>query len=138
MNETARTIRKDMLAREIDSGLSLDRFDLNRPNVNTYIIHNQDSDYYVLTVELFTKDSQVVAQKRYCYETRVDAKDVERELNQPVTQDDSGAESAGQYKAKLLSTLADKATAAAKLGTVGEHIAEVYVAAADYVKQEDY
>lgn len=138
MNETARTIRHDMLSREIDSGLSLDRFDLNRPNINTYVIRNQDRDDYVLTVELFTKDNQVVAQKRYYYDDRADAADVECDINQPVTQDDSVTESVGQYKAKLLSTLADKATAAAKLGPVGEHIAEVYVAAANYVKREDY
>lgn len=138
MNETARTIRHDMLAREIGSGLSIDRFDLNQPNIKTYVIRNQDRDDYVLTVELFTKDNQVVAQKRYYYDDRVDAADVEHELNQPVTQDDSATESVGQYKAKLLSTLADKATAAVKLGAVGEHIAEIYVAAADYVKQEDY
>jgi hypothetical protein len=138
MNETARTIRREMLAREIDSGLSLDRFDLNQPNINTYIIHNQDRGDYVLTVELFTKDNEMVAHKRYHYDTEADAADVESELYRAVTHEDGVEESVGQYKAKLLSTLADKATAAAKLGTVGEHIAEVYVAAANYVKREDY
>ncbi|AFU63036.1 hypothetical protein G168_gp29 [Lactobacillus phage ATCC8014] len=138
MNETARTIRKEMLAREIDSGLSLDRFDLNRPNVNTYIIHNQDRGDYVLTVELFTKDNEMVAHKRYRYDTEADAADVESELYRAVTHEDGGKKSVEQYKANLLSTLADKATAVAKLGPVGEHIAEVYVAAADYVKREDY
>ena len=42
-----------------------------------------------------------------------------------------------EYKAKLLSTLADKAMGAAKLGEpVGIRIAEVYLSAADLVKNK--
>ena len=42
-----------------------------------------------------------------------------------------------EYKAKLLSTLADKAMEAAKLGEpIGTRIAEAYLSAADLVKNE--
>ena len=42
-----------------------------------------------------------------------------------------------EYKAKLLSTLADKAMEAAKLGEpIGARIAEAYLSAADLVKNE--
>ncbi len=42
-----------------------------------------------------------------------------------------------EYKAKLLSTLADKAMEAAKLGEpIGIRIAEAYLSAADLVKNE--
>lgn len=47
------------------------------------------------------------------------------------------SESDYEYKAKLLSTLADKAMGATKLGEpIGIRIAEVYLSAADLVKNK--
>jgi len=47
------------------------------------------------------------------------------------------SESDYEYKAKLLSTLADKAMGAAKLGEpIGTRIAEAYLSAADLVKNK--
>ena len=50
---------------------------------------------------------------------------------------DGISESDAEYKAKLLSTLADKAMEAAKLGEpIGTRTAEAYLSAADLVKNE--